>query len=179
MAKRITDEQKEVVIAARQSGESFRKCAEMAGISESAARRICSHEPERSEKEESAEKKGKEKFVENAWEIINGSMALIKDKIAAAAADFGEIKDIIVEVVRGRELKDSEKNKLVFLLENEAKKQVIPTLRELSGVVSVMHEKQALTKGEPTQIMNLSSEDRKLLEVVNDIEKKEQRNKHR
>lgn len=169
MAKKITDEQKEIVIAARQTGESFKKCAEMAGISESAARRIVNGDkPKRTEAEESAEKQGKEKFVENAWEIINGSMDLIKKRLHIAQADVHELISIIDDVIRERELDDKARNKLVFMLEKQARELTVPGLKELSGVIDVMHEKQALMTGASTQNVTtmISDEDRELLEAV-------------
>ncbi|MGM9551531.1 MAG: hypothetical protein ACI3XA_04680 [Clostridia bacterium] len=170
MAKRITDEQREIVIAARQSGESFRKCAEMAGISESAARRICSREPKRTEEEESAEKKGKEKFVENAWEIINGSMDVIRKRLCMAQADAGELMDIIEDIIDGKDLDEKNRNKLEFLLQKQARELTVPTLKELSNTVAVMYDKQALIRGKATENVGLTDEDRKLLQAVNGIE---------
>ena len=152
LGKKITDEQKEIVIAMRQTGESYKKCAKAAGISESAARRIVNGDkPKRTEAEETAEQQGKEKFVENAWSIINLGVQLIKDKLTVAAMDFSAIKGIIAEVVKDRDISDSDKNKLVFLLEQEAKKLVVPSLKELSGVVDVMYNKQALMRGKTTE----------------------------
>lgn len=171
MAKKITDEQKEIVIAMRQTGESYKKCAVAAGISESAARRIVNGDkPKRTEAEETAEQQGKEKFVENAWGIINGSMDLIKARLRMAQADAGELLDIIECIIDGKELDDKQRNKLEFMLEKQARELTVPTLKELSSTVAVMYDKQALMTGKSTENVGLTEDDRKLLKAVSGIE---------
>lgn len=170
LSKRITDEQKEIVIAARQTGESYKKCAEKAGISESAARRIANEEPERTEKEKTAEAQGKEMFVENAWKIINDGMDLIRKRLYMAQADVHALIGIIDDVIKERELDDKARNKLVFMLEKQARELTVPSLKELSGVIDVMHEKQALMTGASTQnVTVISDEDRALLKAVHGL----------
>lgn len=169
MAKKITDEQKEIVIAMRQTGESYKKCAEAAGISESAARRIVNGDKApRTKAEKSAEQKGKEEFIENAWSIINGSMDLIKKRLYIAQADVEKLLAIIDDVIKERDLDDKARNKLVFMLEKQARELTVPGLKELSGVVDIMHEKQALMTGASTQNVTtmLPDEDRELLKAV-------------
>ncbi|MBR5535753.1 MAG: hypothetical protein IKU60_03805 [Clostridia bacterium] len=171
MAKKITDKQKEIVIAMRQTGESFKKCADAAKISESAARRIVNGEkPKRTEAEKTAEETGKENFVENAWKIINEGMELVKKRLFMAQADAGELMDIIEDVIEGRDLDDKARNKLVFILEKQAREFTVPGLKELGGIIDVMHEKQALMTGASTQNLGLTEDDRKLLKAVNGIE---------
>lgn len=171
MGKKITDEQKEMVIALRQTGESFKECADKAGISESAARRIVlAGKPKRTEAEASSEAKGKENFVENAWSIINEGMELIKKRLFMAQADAGELMDIIQDVIEGKDLDDKARNKLEFLLQKQAREFTVPSLKDLGHVVDIMYNKQALMSGDATENVGLTEEDRELLKAVNSIE---------
>ena len=170
MAKKITDEQKEIVIAMRQTGESYKKCAEAVGISESTARRLANEKAVRTEDEKAVENKGKEQFVENAWEVINGSMDIIRKRLRMAQADVGELMDIIEDVIKGKNLDEKKRNKLEFLLQKQARELTVPTLKELSSTVAVMYDKQALMTGNTTENLGLTEEDRKLLRAVNGIE---------
>ena len=171
MAKKITDEQKEIVIAMRQTGESYKKCAIAAGISESAARRIVNGDkPKRTAAEETAEQQGKERFVENAWGIIHDSMDVIKARLRMAQVDVGELLAIIECIIDGKDLDDKQRNKLEFMLQKQARELTVPTLKELSSTVAVMYDKQALMTGHATENVGLTEEDRKLLQAVNGIE---------
>lgn len=170
MAKKITEEQKAIVRAMRQTGESYKKCAEKARISESAARRIVGEAVSQTREEESAEKAGKEKFVENAWGIINTSIDLIKKRLECGKTDLSALLDVLHSVTDGKELDDKEKNKLVFLLEKQAREATVPYLKELSSLVNVFYDKQALMQGKATQnVTVLSDEDRELLKKVNEL----------
>lgn len=170
MAKKITEEQKAIVRAMRQTGESYKKCAEKAQISESAARRIALEDNATGEKEKNAEEAGKEKFVENAWGIINTSIELIKKRLECGKTDLTALMDILHSVTEGMEMDDKEKNKLVFLLEKQARELTVPYLKELSGLVNVFYDKQALMQGKATaNVTVLSDEDRELLKKVNEL----------
>lgn len=173
--KRIGEREREIVIAARKSGESYKKAAEAAGISESAARRICLDMDSivRTEAEKDAETKGREKFIDDAWEIIIGSVRLIKKRLRIAEADVHDLMRIIEDVVDGKDIDDKAKNKLLWLLEKQAREMTVPSLKELAGVVNVMYDKQALLSGEATENVQLTSEDMKLIAAVSEAMKEE------
>lgn len=170
--KKIGEREREIVTAGRESGLSYKKAAEAAGISEASARRIILEgASERTEKEKEAAESGKETFIKDAWEVISGSVELIKKRLAMAQADAGELMEIINDVIEGKELDDKRKNKLAWLLEKQAREMTVPSLRELAGVVGTMYDRQALLSGEATENIQLTQEDMKLIRAISAAEK--------
>jgi hypothetical protein len=90
-----------------------------------------------------------------------------------AEADTGELIEIINRIIEGESLDPKQENKLKWLLEKQAREMTIPSLKELSSVVNVMYDKQALLSGEATENVNLTSEDMKLVRAVSEAMKNE------
>ncbi len=157
---KIGERERELVIAARKSGLSYKKAGEAAGISESAARRIVNADNgERSNEEKERESEGKGEFTRKAWKMINESIDIIFMRLRAAKVDAGELIAVIEEAVKNKDLDDRATNKLIFLLEKQARELTIPSLRDLAGIIGTMYDRQALANGESTENVTMKPED--------------------
>ena len=143
--KRLTQEQREIVIAARNSGTSYREAAGMAGCSESTARKIIAAEAEKVKiltgASKRAEDSGKAKFIENAWNIINRSVRLLEKRLQLAEENMDEIMAAVKEEVYLEGGDSKEQNRLFHALKNAADGLLQPSLREIAGVISSMYDR--------------------------------------
>lgn len=98
-------------------------------------------------------RKNKERFVNEAWDIIGDSLALIGRRVKRALEAEDELDKLQDSVIAGAPNGD---NKSIYARFNSLK---IENISSLSSIVGVLYDKQALINNEPTNKVELTLED--------------------
>ena len=111
---------------------------------------------------ENLRNKKKTEFVENAWELINDSMAVAKKRIKRSK-DFEDNIDIVASAIKKHSGEISKETGLGWFdllnLIKELQTLKNPKLGELSTLIGTMFDKQAVAEGKPTEIVKVKLED--------------------
>lgn len=104
----------------------------------------------------------KKAFVDNAWELINDSMAVAQKRIKRSK-DFEDNIDIVASAIKKHSGEISKETGLGWFdllnLIKELQTLKNPKLGELSTLIGTMFDKQAVAEGKPTEIVKVKLED--------------------
>ena len=111
---------------------------------------------------ENLRNKRKTEFVNNAWDLINDSMAVASKRIKRSK-DFEENIDIVASAIKKHSNEISKETGLGWFdllnLIKELQTLKNPKIGELTTLIGTMYDKQAVAEGKPTEIVEFKLED--------------------
>ena len=148
--KRLDEGLKERALSLLMMGESVADVARQLKLADSTVRswRKAISEGEMADEFAKVRALKKEKFIANAWEIVERSQRLVRRRLERAEEDekkFTQLMELLCEV--GTDMSASEVNRI---FRNIATLR-LDDIRSLSTVMGTAYDKQALASGDPTE----------------------------